>query len=109
MIARIYHVRKNAIVEVISGQHKGKTGKVTRVLASKNKVVVEKINRAKKHTKPTQKNPQGGVVEIDRPIASSNVLLVCPKCNKGIRIRREMAKGKKRRVCRKCAHVIDSK
>lgn len=101
------HVKKNDLVQVISGEDKGKTGKVMRLLFDKKQIVIEKLHMAKKHVKPSQKNLQGGIIEVETPIAASNVLLVCPKCNKGVRIARKKVKEKKVRVCKKCGEVLD--
>lgn len=106
MKARL-HIRKNDLVQIISGREKGKTGKVMKVLINEGKIVIEKMNRVKKHSKPTQKDPKGGIVEIEKPIASSNVLLVCLKCNKASRTASKEMKGKWVRVCRKCGEAID--
>ncbi|MBI4041137.1 MAG: 50S ribosomal protein L24 [Deltaproteobacteria bacterium] len=70
------HVKKDDLVRVISGKEKGKTGKITRVIPSAQQVIVEKLNMVKRHTKPTQTNPKGGIVEQERPIHASNVALV---------------------------------
>jgi large subunit ribosomal protein L24 len=71
------HVGKGDMVEVIAGEHKGKTGKILKVLRDKNRVVVEGINMVKRHTRPTQ-NRQGGIVEKEAPIHASNVRLLNP-------------------------------
>jgi large subunit ribosomal protein L24 len=103
----ISHVRKNDIVQVKVGKDRGKTGKVLRVVTKTGKVVVEKINVLKRHTKPTGKAP-GGIVEKEGPIAVSNVLLYCEKCGKGVRtVRKVLANGKKARSCRKCSTQLD--
>lgn len=107
MLQSRLHVKKNDLVQVISGEEKGKTGKVMRLLFDKKKVVIEKLYMAKKHTKPSQKNMQGGIVEVEMPIAASNVLLVCSKCNKGVRTAIKIVKEKKVRVCKKCGEVLD--
>ena len=107
MIQTSLHVKKNDLVQVISGREKGKTAKVLKVWVEENRVVLEKLNLAKKHTKPTKKNPQGGIQEIAKPMHASNVLLVCPKCNKGVRVGMKMIKDKKARVCKKCNEVLD--
>lgn len=107
MIQTYIHVKKNDLVQVISGREKGKTAKVLKVLVEENRVVLEKLNLAKKHTKPTKKNPQGGIQEIAKPMHASNVLLVCPKCNKGVRVGKKIIKDKKTRVCKKCNEVLD--
>jgi len=101
------YIRKNDLVEVIAGKEKGKTGKVLKVLPKTFRVLVEKLNRVKKHQKPTQTNPQGGIVEKELGIHSSNLMLVCQKCNKAVRVTRQEKSGKKVRVCRKCGETID--
>ena len=103
----ISHVRKNDIVQIISGKEKGKSGKILRVLSDKGKVVVEKLNQVKKHSRPTKKNPQGGIITIEKPISASNVLLLCSKCNNGVRTGWKESKGKKVRVCKKCETILD--
>ncbi len=93
------HVKKGDTVEIIAGVNKGATGKVMRVIPGKDRVLVEGINLAHKHVRPSQKNPQGGRIRVERPIHISNVLPVNSKSNKGTRVRFEVdAKGNKRRV-----------
>jgi large subunit ribosomal protein L24 len=107
MLDSIFHVRKNDVVQVKIGKDRGKTGKILRVVRKTGKVVVEKINVVKRHTKPTGKGP-GGIVEKETPIAVSNVLLFCDKCGKGVRtVRKAAADGKKLRSCRKCNTQLD--
>jgi large subunit ribosomal protein L24 len=99
------HVRKNDMVEVIAGDdaEKGRPHKVLRVVRESNKVVVEGINRVYKHVKPSRRNPQGGRLSKEMPIAASNVLLFCSNCRCGVRIgRRYGADGHKERFCKKC-------
>jgi len=90
------HVKKNDVVEVISGDDKGKRGKVLRVLLKDNKIVVEGINRTKKAVKPNKRNPQGGQLSIELPLAASNVLLIDPQDGKptrtGVRIQPDGSK-----------------
>lgn len=82
-------------------------GKVLRVIPKDGRVVVEGVNRHYKHVKRSQKYPQGGRVQREMPIDMSNVLPVCPKCDKGVRVGfRENADGSKARVCRKCGTVL---
>lgn len=68
------HVRKDEVVVVITGKDKGKQGKIQKVLPDKNRVVVEGVNMVKKHTKPSARNPQGGIIEMEAPIHASNVM-----------------------------------
>jgi large subunit ribosomal protein L24 len=97
------HVKKNDQVQVLAGDDKGKIGRVLSVLPDKGKVIVEGVNRVYKHLKPSQKNPQGGRLSKEMPIDASNVLLVCPRCQRGVRIgRRYREDGSKERYCKRC-------
>jgi large subunit ribosomal protein L24 len=80
------HLRKDDVVEVIAGDDKGTRGKVLRVLRSKNKIVVEGINRVYRHLKPSRRNPQGGRLSKEMPIDASNVLLIDPVKNAPTRV-----------------------
>ena len=103
------HVRKGDTVVVIAGKDKGKRGRVQRVLSDKGRAVVERVNMIKRHTKPTQANPRGGILDKEGSIALSNLALWCGKCAAGRRARAELREGqKKRRVCVKCGLVIES-
>jgi large subunit ribosomal protein L24 len=99
-------IKKGDMVQIIAGREKGKTGKVLRVVRSNNRIVVEKLNLVKRHTKPTQGNPQGGILEKEGSLSYSNVLLLCPKCNKGVRVARKVEGDKKLRVCKKCGETV---
>jgi len=102
------NLKKGDNVLVISGEDKGKKGKIVGILPKKMQAIVEGVNFVKKHTKPTQKVPQGGVVKQEGSIHASNVRLICNKCNKPTSIKREKIKeGKKVRVCKKCGEIID--
>jgi len=93
------HVKKNDTVEIIAGDHKGATGRVLRVIPQKNLVVVQGLNIAKKHVRPSRKNPQGGRVNIEQPIHLSNVLPVNTKSSRGGRVGYKVNKdGRKKRV-----------
>ncbi len=99
------HVRKDDMVEVIAGDdaQRGRARKVLRVLPDENKVVVEGVNRVYKHVKPSRRNPQGGRLSKEMPVAVSNVLLYCNTCRHGVRAgRRYTADGRKERYCKKC-------
>lgn len=99
-------IRKGDTVKVIAGKDRGKTGKVLRSVPEKSRVVVEKVNVAKKAMRPTQQNPQGGISSIEMPIHVSNVMLVCPSCNEATRVTRRRDDGKVVRVCKKCGKDI---
>ncbi|MCU0664372.1 MAG: 50S ribosomal protein L24 [Myxococcota bacterium] len=88
-------IRKNDSVIIIAGKDRGKTGRVTQVLADKDKVIVEQANLVKKHQKPNQKNQTGGIVDKEAPIHISNVMLLDGKSGKGTRFRVQVQDGKK--------------
>lgn len=93
------HVKKGDTVEIISGDQKGSTGKVMRVFPDTQRVLVEGLNLVHKHVRPSQKNPQGGRIRVEKPIHISNVLPVSPKSSKASRVKYEVsAKGEKKRV-----------
>jgi large subunit ribosomal protein L24 len=79
-------IKKNDTVMVIAGNDRGKTGKVLKVFPKESRVIVEGINLRKRHTKPSQKNPQGGILEKEAPIHISNVMIIDPKTNEPTRI-----------------------
>jgi len=95
-------IRKNDLVMVIAGNSRGKRGKVLKVYPDLGRVIVEGVNLIKRHTRPNQKNPQGGIVQREAPIDASNVMLVDPKNNEitrvGMKVVRDEASGKKRRM-----------
>ena len=101
------HVKKDDTVVVLSGKDKGKEGKVIQALPKKGKVVVEGVNKVKRHTKPNQKAPQGGILTKEMPMPACKVMLVCPACSKPTRIAHKEVNGKNVRVCKKCGEVID--
>lgn len=101
------HVKSGDRVQVLTGEDAGKRGKVLEVLTRSGRVIVDGVNIQKKHTRPTQTNPQGGIVEKPGPIHASNVALVCPSCNKPTRVRRERSDGKVTRLCKRCGKAID--
>ncbi len=95
-------INKNDMVVVISGNNKEKTGKVLKVYPKTQRVIVEGVNLRKRHSKPSQKNPQGGIVEKEAPIHVSNIMVLDPKTNEPTRIGKKIIidekTGKKRSV-----------
>jgi large subunit ribosomal protein L24 len=100
-------IKKKDRVIVLTGKDKGKTGEVTSVLPSENRVVVSGINMVSRHTKPSQGNPQGGINRIEAPIHVSNVAHIDPKDNKAVRVGFKMVKDQKVRFARRSGEVID--
>lgn len=101
------HVHKGDTVLVIRGKSAGKKGKVLEVQPANSRVVVEGVNKVKRHTKPTRSMPQGGIMEKEAAIHSSNVMLYCTKCNKPTRVGKKILEdGNKVRQCKKCGEVL---
>lgn len=100
-------IRTGDKVRVIAGKDKGKESKVLKVFPHKQRIVIERVNMIKKATRPTQKNPSGGILEIEGTVHVSNVMIVCPKCSQPTRIGRRREDGARVRVCKKCNNDID--
>lgn len=105
------HVKKDDIVEIISGaksKDKNKKGKIIKVLLKSERVIVEGINMRKKHMKATNEMQQAGIIDQEGSIHVSNVLLYCEKCKKGVRTGSKiLADGSKVRFCRKCGETFN--
>lgn len=101
------HVKKGDKVVVITGKDKGKTGTVLAAFPKKDRVLVEGINVVKKHAKPSQMNPQGGIISQEASIHVSNVMLLDPKSNEATRVGYKTENGKKVRVAKKSGEVLD--
>jgi large subunit ribosomal protein L24 len=101
-------IRKDDKVTILTGKEKGKIGSVLRVDADKNRVIVEKVNVVKRHTRAGGKSAQGGIVEKEAPIHISNLMLVCNKCTEPTRIGKRVLEDKSKvRICKKCGELLD--
>lgn len=106
------NIKKGDKVKILAGKDKGKTGKVLQVFPSRNRVSVEGLNLLIKHLRPRRQGEKGQRIEFPSPIEYSNLMIVCPKCDKPSRIQMKAIKdkkgtGRKNRVCKKCNQVID--
>jgi large subunit ribosomal protein L24 len=102
------HVKKDDMIKVIAGKEKGKTGKVLRVFPAKGRVVVEGLNLIKRHTRPTQVQPEGGIVEKEAALSISNVMLLCTSCGEASRTGiRTLDDSSRVRYCKKCNEIVD--
>ena len=109
MIQSRCHLKKDDKVKIIAGKDKGKIGKVLKVIRKSNRVLVENINIIKRHTRPSATNRQGGIVEGEAPIHWDNVMVMCNKCVKPVRVKvQRLEDGKKVRVCRECDEIMDT-
>ncbi len=108
-------LKKDDTVKVLSGRDKGKTGRVLRVDRESGKVLVEHVMMIKRHTRPNPAQQiKGGIAERESPMPASNVMIVCPSCNKAVRIAHHVdhvagGKSRRTRVCRKCGQTLDRK
>lgn len=101
-------VHKNDNVLIVVGKDKGKKGKVRKTMPDKDKVIVEGLNLIKRHSKTKGKTRQAGIIELEGPIPASNVMIICNKCNKPVRVgTRILEDGKKARYCHNCSEIID--
>ncbi len=101
-------IKKNDTVLVVTGDEKGKKGRVRTVEPGNNRLLIEGINMIKKHMKPSKKYSQGGIIEKEASVHRSNVMLVCPKCDKPTRIGNNILEnGKKIRACGQCGEVVE--
>jgi large subunit ribosomal protein L24 len=102
-------IKKGDNVFVIAGKDRGKTGTVEKVIVKENKIVVIGVNMAKKHIKPSRKNPHGGIQDIARPIEISNLMVMCPHCGKPTKTGSSISEKAKERICKKCKGNLDMK
>ena len=104
------HVKKEDKVVILACKDKGKEGKVKAAEPKRGRLLIEGVNMVSRHTKPSQSNPQGGIIRKEAPVDASNVMLVCPSCKKPTRIaKKAMADNKFVRACKKCGEIIDKK
>lgn len=105
---KVLKLKRKDVVMMMTGRDKGKSGEITRVLPAADQVIVEGIGVVKRHTKPSNKNPRGGILDITKPVSVSKVALICPACKKPTRIGYQINNGHKERICRKCKAVVKS-
>lgn len=101
------HVKKGDNVQVMTGKDKGKQGVILRAFPKQNRVIVEKVNMVKKHAKPTQENPQGGILDQEAPIHVSNVMPLDPETNEPTRVGHETKDGKNVRISKKSGKELE--
>jgi len=102
-------LKKGDIVVVRKGKDRGKTGKVLMILREKNRVIVEKVNFVKEFIRPDRsRNIQGGIMEKEAPLSMANVMIFCPECERGVRVRKKtLEDGSRIRVCQKCGLSLE--
>ncbi len=104
-------LRKGDVVEVITGEERGRQGKILRIewhdKTKSYRAIVEGINLAKRHQRTRGPDKPGGIVDLPNPINVSNLALICPKCGKRAKVKREEHEGRRVRVCKVCNEIID--
>jgi len=101
------NIRRNDIVQVISGKDRGKKGKILSVFPTVDRAIVEGVNLVKKHRRRTQQEQQVGITEIPSPISLTNLMLICKNCNQPTRVGSMILKdGTKSRICKKCKEPV---
>ena len=102
-----YPIKKNDMVMVITGRERGKTGKVLKVMPASGRVIIERLNVVKRHSKPRGAASPGGIVEKEAPIDISNVMVFCERCNAPVRVGIKAATdGTRSRMCRRCGEAL---
>ena len=99
-------IKKGDKVKITAGRDRGRDGKVEKVYEKAGRILIEGLNQYKRHVKKNDKLPQGGIIDVPRPIDVSKVMLVCPKCGKVARVGYKLEKNKKVRICKRCESVI---
>lgn len=103
------HLKVNDQVEVVTGKDKGRVGKIINVNSKTDTAIVEKLNMIKRHMKPNQMNQQGGIIEKEAGIHLSNLMIICPKCSKTVRVgKKTLEDGTKVRTCKKCNESVEA-
>lgn len=103
----VLRVKKNDVVIATSGAQAGKSGKVMQVIPEKGRALVEGVNLVKKAVRKSQERPNGGIIEKEATLHLSNLMLYCPHCKKGVKVRAESDGSRKVRKCKKCGHSFD--
>ena len=105
-------LRKGDMVEVITGEESGRRGKILRFVKQKKtrkvRAIVDGLNLAKKHQRTRGADKPGGIIDLPNPLDVSNLALLCPKCGKKSKVRRESHEGHRVRICRECDEIIDA-
>jgi len=101
-----FHIRKNDLVEVITGEEKGRRGRVLEINREKNTALVEGINLVKKHQRARSQTKTSGIVTLPAPVHVSNLMLICAKCGKKTTVKKETVDEKRVRICKLCEEII---
>jgi large subunit ribosomal protein L24 len=102
-----FHVRKNDLVEVITGEERERRGRVLEIIPAKTMAIVEGVNLVKKHQRARSQTKPSGIVTVPAPVHISNLVLICPKCGKKAKVRMEKIENRRVRICKKCGESLE--
>ncbi len=102
-----FDIKKNDLVEVISGEEKGRRGRVLEIDREKRTAIVEGINLVKKHQRARSQTQPSGIITKPAPVHISNLILICPKCGKKVKVKREKIEKRRVRICKECGEIIE--
>ncbi len=102
-----YHIKKDDLVEVNTGEEKGRRGRVLEIIPAKSQAIVEGINLVKKHQRARSQTKPSGIVTVPGPLHISNLVLICAKCGKKTKIRKDKIENKRVRLCKECGEIIE--
>jgi large subunit ribosomal protein L24 len=102
-----FHIKKDDLVEVNTGEEKGRRGRVLEIIPDKNQAIIEGINLVKKHQRARSQTKPSGIVTVPGPLHVSNLVLICPKCGKKVKIRKDKIENRRVRICKKCGEIIE--
>jgi large subunit ribosomal protein L24 len=102
-----FHIKKNDLVEINIGEEKERRGRVLEVIPEKSQAIVEGVNLVKKHQRARSQTKPSGIMTVPAPIHISNLVLICPKCGKRAKVKREKIENRRVRICKKCGEIIE--
>ena len=102
-----FHIKKDDLVEVNTGEEKGRRGRVLEIFPDKNQAIVEGINLVKKHQRARSQTKPSGIVTVPGPLHISNMVLICSKCGKKVQVRKEKIENRRVRICKTCGEIIE--
>lgn len=102
-----FHIKKDDLIEVNSGVEKGRRGRILEIIPEKNQAIIEGINLVKKHQRARSQTKPSGIVTVPAPIHISNLVLICSKCGKKTKIKRDKIEDRRVRICKECGEIIE--
>ncbi len=102
-----FHIKKDDLIEVNTGVEKGRRGRILEIIPEKNQAIIEGINLVKKHQRARSQTKPSGIVTVPAPIHISNLVLICSKCGKKTKIKRDKIEDRRVRICKECGEIIE--